>query len=53
MEPGDRFQVQSRATSREKAESLETGRLRGHRQTHGSNPKHNTTNDGKYHPRRK
>lgn len=53
MQLGDRLEVQSRAIPREKAEGLEAGRLQGHRQTHGQNPKHNTTNDGKYHPRRK
>lgn len=51
MRPGDNLEVQSRAISRRKAEQLESGRLKGHRRTAGSNPQHNTTNDGQYHPR--
>ena len=51
MGPGDRMNVETRPTSRSKAESVEGGKLRTHRQTHGRNPQHNKTNDGKYHPR--
>ena len=49
--PNDNLEVQSKAISRGKAERLESGRLKGHRQEHGSNPQHNTTKDGQYHPR--
>lgn len=48
MQPGDKLQVQSRAISRGKAESLERGRLQGHRREHGRNPKHNVTSDGQF-----
>ena len=51
MQPGDSLEVQSRPLPRGKAENLESGRLKGHRQAQGRNPQHNTTNDGKYHPR--
>ena len=51
MQLGDRLEVQSRPLPRNKAENLERGRLKGHRQAQGRNPQHNTTNDGQYHPR--
>ena len=52
MRRGDTLEVQSRPITRGKAERLESGRLKGHRQQHGRNPQHNATNDGQYHPRR-
>ena len=48
MRPGDKLEVQSRAISRGKAESLERGRLQGHRREHGRNPQHNVTSDGQF-----
>lgn len=53
MKQGDKMQVQSRAISRQKAEQLEGGRLKGHRRETGSNPERNTTNDGRYHHRKR
>lgn len=49
--PGDRMRVETRPTSRSKAEGVENAKLRAHRQANGQNPPHNKTNDGKYHPR--
>ena len=46
---GDKLVVQTRAVSRESSERVETAKLASHRLQHGGNPKHNTTNDGKYH----
>ena len=51
LQSGEKLEVQSRPISRQKAEQLEAGRLKGHRQEHGSNPPRNTTGDGKYHPK--
>ena len=51
MGTGDRLVVQSRPISRAKAERLESGRLHGHRQENGRNPRHNATRDGRYQPR--
>ena len=51
MEQGDRMNVETRPTSRAKAESVERAKLTEHRQNNGQNPQHNKTNDGKYHPR--
>ena len=46
---GDKLVVQTRAISRKSGESVEAAKLASHRRQHGGNPKHNTTNDGKYH----
>ena len=46
---GDKLVVQTRAVSRESGERVEAAKLASHRRQHGGNPKHNTTNDGKYH----
>lgn len=51
MGPGDRLVVETRPTSRSKAEGVERAKLRSFRQDNGRNPQHNKTNDGKYHPR--
>lgn len=51
IEPGDRLVVETRPTSRSKAEGVEKAKLRSFRQDNGRNPQHNKTNDGKYHPR--
>ena len=48
--PKDRLEVQSQAVPRKAAEGIERSKLASHRKTHrGRNPKHNTTNDGKFH----
>ena len=49
MKRGDRLEVQSKPVSRQQANSLEAGRLSGHRKAHGGNPERNHTNDGQYH----
>ena len=46
---GDRLVVESRAIPRKSAEKVEAAKLASHRRQHRRNPKHNTTNDGKYH----
>ena len=48
---GDRLVVETRAVSRKSAESVEAGKLKTHRRRHRQNPKHNTTNDGRFHSR--
>ena len=48
---GDKLVVETRAVSRKSAESVEAGKLRTHRRQHGQNPKHNATNDGRFHRR--
>lgn len=49
---GDRLVVETKAISRKSAEKVEAAKLASHRRQHRSNPKHNTTKDGKYHQRR-
>ena len=51
MGSGDRVVVETRPTSRSKAEGVERAKLKSFRQNNGRNPQHNRTNDGKYHPR--
>ena len=51
MGQGDRLKVETRPTSRSKAEGVESAKLREHRQANGQNPQHNKTSDGKYHSR--
>ena len=46
---GDKLVVETRAVSRKSSEHVEAGKLASHRRQHGSNPKHNTTKDGKFH----
>ena len=46
---GDKLAVETRAVQRKSAERVEAAKLASHRRRHGRNPKHNTTNDGKYH----
>ena len=46
---GDKFEVQTKPTSRRSAERVEAAKLGSHRRQHGSNPKHNNTRDGKFH----
>ena len=46
---GDRFVVETRAISRKSAERVERGKLASFRRRHGRNPRHNTTNDGRFH----
>ncbi|MXY20286.1 MAG: GIY-YIG nuclease family protein [Dehalococcoidia bacterium] len=48
---GDRLVVETKPISRKSAERVESAKLASHRQQHGRNPKHNTTNDGRYHSR--
>lgn len=48
----DKLVVETKPVSRTSAEKVERGKLSSHRQQHGRNPKHNTTNDGKFHQRR-
>ena len=45
----DKLVVETRAISRKSAESVERGKLSSFRQEHERNPKHNSTNDGKFH----
>lgn len=45
----DKLVVETRAIDRSKAERVEAGKLRSHRQSQGGNPRHNVTNDGKFH----
>lgn len=49
MAPGDKLVVETRTVSRAAAEKVEAAKLSSHRCSHGSNPKHNVTRDGKYH----
>lgn len=51
LSSGDRLVVETRPTSRSKAERVEKAKLKTFRQDNGQNPQHNKTNDGKYHPR--
>ena len=46
---GDRLVVETKAIPRKSAERVEAAKLASHRRQHRHNPKHNTTNDGKYH----
>ena len=46
---GDKLVVETRAVSRSAAEKVESAKLGSHRRSQGSNPKHNVTNDGKFH----
>lgn len=45
----DKLVVETKPIPRTSAERVEAAKLRSHRQTHGRNPKHNATNDGKFH----
>ncbi len=45
----DKLVVETRSVSRTSGEKIEKAKLRSHRQQHGKNPKHNTTNDGQFH----
>jgi predicted GIY-YIG superfamily endonuclease len=45
----DKLVVETRPVSRPSAEKVEKAKLRSHRQQHGKNPRHNTTNDGQFH----
>ena len=45
----DKLVVETRPVSRTSAEKVESAKLRSHRSTHGRNPRHNVTNDGKFH----
>ncbi len=46
---GDRLVVETNPIPRASAEKVENGKLNSHRVKYGRNPKHNTTNDGKFH----
>lgn len=46
---GDKLVVETKAISRRSAEKVEATKLGSHRRSQGSNPKHNVTNDGKFH----
>ena len=46
---GDKLVVETKPVARTSAENVEKGKLYSHRQQHGRNPKHNRTNDGKFH----
>ena len=45
----DKLVVETRPVSRTSAEKIEKAKLHSHRQQHGKNPRHNTTNDGQFH----
>ena len=45
----DKLAVETRPVSRNSAEKMEKAKLHSHRQQHGKNPRHNTTNDGQFH----
>ena len=47
---GDKLVVETKVVQRKSAERVETAKLASHRRRYGSNPRHNTTNDGKFHP---
>ena len=49
MGPKDKLVVETRPVSRSSAERVEAAKLGAHRRRQGTNPKHNVTNDGKYH----
>lgn len=50
---GDRFRVETRPVSREKAERVESAKLASYRSSHrGRNPQHNTTRSGQFEGRR-
>ena len=46
---GDKLVVETKPIPREVAERVEAAKLNSHRRTHGRNPRHNITSDGKYH----
>ncbi len=46
---GDKLVVETRAISRESAERVEKAKLASFRKQRGRNPKHNKTNDGRWH----
>ena len=48
--PRDKLVVQTRAVSQKSAEKVERAKLASFRKRNGRNPKHNTTNDGRWHP---
>ena len=52
VQAGDRLVVETRGVSRQQAEGQEGSKLETYRWTHGRNPEHNKTPDGKYHQRR-
>ena len=45
----DKLVVETRAISKNSAERVERAKLADHRKRFGRNPKHNTTNDGRWH----
>lgn len=45
----DNLVVETKPIPRASAERVEAAKLKSHRQRHGHNPRHNTTNDGKFH----
>ena len=50
MQKGDKLRVETKPVPRKTAEGIEARKLAGHRNQHGRNPRHNKTNDGRYHP---
>ena len=51
LQQGDKLEVQTRPISKGSAERVERSKLADHRRNHGGeNPRHNTTNDGRFHP---
>ena len=46
---GDKLVVETRAIPRKSAERVEAAKLASYRRRYGTNPKHNTTKDGKFH----
>ena len=49
MRKGDKIKIETKPVSRKTAERIETRKLSEYRAKHGRNPRHNKTNDGKYH----
>ena len=47
--PKDKLVVETRAVLRSFAEKVEAAKLSHYRNRHGTNPKHNTANDGRFH----
>ena len=47
--PKDKLVVQTRPISQKSAEGVETAKLASFRRKYGRNPKHNTTNNGRWH----
>ena len=45
----DKLVVETKPIPRTASERVEAAKLGSHRQTHGRNPKHNATEDGKFH----